>query len=121
MTCGGGTKTRARRVIQEAGVVPTGLEDYAKCPALEEDDSCNVDQCPGYFFLLRDFLVFSVHCKVEDWSDWSKCSVTCGGGSKTKGRGVVQEPGDGGFPCPALEEEESCNNDLCPGNLLPLK
>merc|ERR1712200_62930 len=54
-------------------------------------------------------------CKVEDWSSWTKCSATCGGGTKTRGRGVVQEAENGGAVCPALEEEESCNTDQCPG------
>jgi len=60
-------------------------------------------------------LFCSVDCKVEDWSSWTKCSATCGGGTKTRGRGVVQEAGNGGVPCPALGEEESCNTDQCPG------
>jgi len=54
-------------------------------------------------------------CKVEDWSSWSDCSTTCGGGTKTRGRGVVQEAENGGAACPALEEKEPCNTDQCPG------
>ena len=59
-------------------------------------------------------------CEVGDWSEWSDCSATCGGGTKTRGRGVVQEAENGGAVCPALEEEGSCNTDQCPGNLLTL-
>jgi len=59
-----------------------------------------------------------VDCKVEDWSSWTKCSATCGGGTKTRGRGVVQEAENGGAACPSLEEEEPCNTDLCPGYFL---
>merc|ERR1711962_169241 len=99
-TCGGGTKTRGRGVVQEAE------NGGAPCPALEEEESCNTDQCP-------------VDCEVEDWSSWTKCSATCGGGTKTRGRGVVQEAEKGGAVCPALEEEEPCNTDQCKADSEP--
>jgi len=63
----------------------------------------------------------SVDCKVEDWSDWTKCSEPCNGGTKTRARGVVQEEELGGTTCLALEEGEFCNTDPCKGNLPPLK
>jgi len=69
----------------------------------------------SYHAVVDVSLFCSVDCKVEDWSSWSDCSATCGGGTKTRGRGVVQEAENGGAPCPALEEEESCNTDQCPG------
>lgn len=110
-TCGGGTKTRGRGIVQEIG--------GAVCPALEEKESCNTDQCPGYFFLLqRLFLVCSVDCEVDDWSTWSDCSATCGEGTKTRERGVVQGSENGGAECPVLEEKELCNTDQCPGYIL---
>merc|ERR1719447_2721711 len=86
-TCGGGTKTRGRGVLQEAE------NGGAVCPALEEEEPCNTDQCP-------------IDCEVEDWSSWSNCSATCGGGNKTRGREVVQEAENGGVVCPALKEKE---------------
>ena len=55
-----------------------------------------------------------VDCKVEDWSSWSDCSATCGGGTKTRGKGVVQEAENGGAVCSA-KEEEPCNTDQCKG------
>jgi len=95
-TCGGGTKTRGRGVVREAeiGGVP--------CPALEEEEPCNTDQCP-------------VDCEVEDWSSWSECSATCGGGTRTRERKVVQEPENGGAACQDREEEESCKTEPCEG------
>ena len=68
-----------------------------------------------FFNPMKYFLAGSVDCEVEDWSLWSDCSVTCGGGTKTRGRGVVQEAEHGGSPCPALEHEETCNNHRCSG------
>jgi len=96
VTCGGGTKTRGRGVVQVAENRGDG------CPALEEEGSCNTDQCP-------------VDCEVEDWSSWSECSATCGGGTRTRERKVVQEPENGGAACQDREEEESCKTEPCEG------
>merc|ERR1719318_2037260 len=95
-TCGDGTKTRGRGVVQEAE------NGGAACPALEEEEPCNTDQCP-------------VDCEVEDWSSWSECSATCGGGTRTRERKVVQEPENGGAACQDREEEESCKTEQCGG------
>merc|ERR550532_704707 len=94
-TCDGGTKTRAREVIVEP--------EYGgkRCPALEETMVCNTDQCP-------------VDCKVGDWKPWGECSLTCGGGTKTRARDVIEEPKNGGALCSALEETMDCNIDQCP-------
>jgi len=95
-TCGGGTKARGRGVVQEAEIGGAG------CPVLEEEEPCNTDQCP-------------VDCEVEDWSSWSECSATCGGGTRTRERKVVQEPENGGAACQDREEEESCKTEPCEG------
>ena len=76
---------------------------------------------PRLFLIpVNKFLAGSVDCEVEDWSEWSDCSATCGGGTKTRGRGVVQAAENGGAVCPALEEKEPCNTDQCPGYILLL-
>ena len=121
MTCGGGTKTRARDVIEDA------KNGGAACSDLEEMDVCNAEECPGSSsILLFDFLhhIFSksgslVDCEVGPWRAVGECSVTCGGGSKTIKREVVKEAEHGGEKCPALEETMVCNTDECPGNPLP--
>ena len=41
--------------------------------------------------------------------------MTCGGGTKTISREVVQEPEHGGALCPALEETMVCNTEECTG------
>ena len=64
----------------------------------------------------EQFFNCSVDCKVEDWSSWSECSATCGGGTRTRERKVVQEPENGGAACQDREEEESCNTEPCEGN-----
>ena len=121
VTCDGGTKTRARDVIEQPE------NGGATCPALEETKVCNTEGCPGYFLiLLFDFHhIFSkcgssVDCKVGDWKPWGECSVTCDNGTKTRKREVVKEPENGGASCPDLEETEVCNTDQCKGALFIL-
>ena len=60
-----------------------------------------------------------VDCKVGDWKPWGECSLTCGGGTKTRARDVIVEPEYGGETCPALEETMVCNTIQCPGALIP--
>ena len=55
-----------------------------------------------------------------DWTDWSSCSVSCGGGSRSKNRPCDNPaPAHGGKVCSgsANEEWEECNSDECPGNI----
>tara|TARA_B100000963_G_scaffold165435_1_gene143701 strand:+ start:2319 stop:5264 length:2946 start_codon:yes stop_codon:yes gene_type:complete len=49
-------------------------------------------------------------CEVSEWGNWGKCSVTCGGGSKTRSRSVTKNPNGG---CPALTATDDCNKQQC--------
>ena len=122
VACGRGTKTKTREVIQQP------KHGGETCPALEQTRICNADHCPGTLFSSGFFIMILtsllncgslVDCKVGPWRAGSECSATCGGGSKTMKREVVQEPEHGGETCPALEETMVCNTDECPGNPLP--
>ena len=68
-------------------------------------------------FISHQSFTFPVDCKVGDWKPWGKCSVTCGSGTKTRGREVIREAKDAGASCPDLEETEECNTEECPGTL----
>lgn len=54
----------------------------------------------------------------SDFSEWSTCTVTCGGGTRTRTRTCDNPPpGLGGLNCSGLAiETEACNKDNCKGN-----
>ncbi len=93
-SCGGGTQSRMRSVLVQ--------DQYggASCPALSESQSCNTQPCP-------------VDCQVSEWSDWSTCDKTCGGGTQSRMRSVLVQPQNGGAACPALSETQACNTQAC--------
>ena len=95
-TCGGGTRVRTRPVLTPAAY------GGAACPALVESEACNTQPC-------------AVDCVVSDWSTWSTCSATCGGGTQTRTRTVLTPPSNGGLACPAdFTETQACNTQACP-------
>jgi Spondin-like TSP1 domain len=57
----------------------------------------------------------AVDCGVSTWSDWSSCSVKCGGGIQTQTRTVTQQAANGGAACPTtLSQTQACNTQGCP-------
>ena len=51
------------------------------------------------------------------WGDWSECSKTCGGGTKSREYSVNTPAENGGRECPKEDgenENESCNTQGCP-------
>jgi len=55
-----------------------------------------------------------VNCAVSGWSAWGSCSKSCGGGSQSRTRSITTPASNGGAACPALSEQQSCNNQACP-------
>ena len=94
-TCGSGTQTRTRTITKPAS---NGGQD---CGGLVENQSCNTQPCPS-------------DCVMSDWSSWSTCSKTCGGGTQTRTRTVVKPAANGGQECGTLTETQSCNTQACP-------
>lgn len=69
-----------------------------RCPAPEEDQlnssvPCNVDECVDV-----------------SWSEWSSCSVSCGGGHEIRSRNQVNEDGK----IWSMNETRKCNEHCCP-------
>lgn len=48
-------------------------------------------------------------CVMDEWSEWSECSNSCGRGRQHRKRAIVQEAAFGGKPCPtATKSKQSC-------------
>ncbi|XP_028837445.1 thrombospondin type-1 domain-containing protein 7B isoform X3 [Denticeps clupeoides] len=94
--CGRGYRTRLQICIRSDGKAV----DLAFCRERslggELQAACEVS-CP-------------VNCLLSVWSPWSECSHTCGNQSQMlRSRVVVQEPGEGGQPCPLqLSQTKPC-------------
>ncbi|KTF84220.1 hypothetical protein cypCar_00007745 [Cyprinus carpio] len=71
--------------VRWAGLMPVP-EVYAVTGF--EDESCHVP-C-------------STDCKLSEWSNWSACSASCGGGVKVRSQWLREKPFNGGRPCPKL-------------------
>ncbi|XP_037549855.1 somatomedin-B and thrombospondin type-1 domain-containing protein [Nematolebias whitei] len=75
---------------------------YGKCYC-DEDCVKTKDCCFDYFTECpaRD-------CAVSNWSFWSGCAKPCQPSVRVRVRHIQQRPGNGGEPCPGLEEKAGC-------------
>lgn len=53
-------------------------------------------------------------CVMTDWSDWSSCSSSCGGGQKKRARVIKSQPMYGGKQCPFATQTAYCSQYPCP-------
>ena len=80
------------------------------------------------FLLMISFIIYyqpitlpnTVDGQWEGWGRWAECSVTCGGGTRSRER-TCHNPKYGGESC-ATEidggyQEETCSEDECPSKL----
>ncbi|KAL8625610.1 hypothetical protein ACOMHN_043885 [Nucella lapillus] len=95
LSCGGGIQHRNRSCV---------MPKYGGQPcrgAASQNQACNTHHCPvdGYYL---------------DWSNWSQCSQTCGGGAQWRSR-LCQPPQYGGRDCTGpANTTQACNTHHCP-------
>jgi len=98
--CGEGERVRTRKVLTEAELGGTSFTGDLK----------EVEGCP-------DLLPCADHidCAWSDWQDWSGCSCTCGGGSKTRDRYIATSPRGQGRLCAPVDKRQitACNTQPC--------
>ena len=64
-----------------------------------------------------NYICLAIDGNYTEWSKWSDCSVTCGGGKQTRSRTCTNpHPKHGGKNCDELgpaSETQECNPDPC--------
>merc|ERR1711962_333188 len=54
-----------------------------------------------------------VDCELADWSEWTPCSVSCGGGKSTRERHIKVEAKNGGACEGTTHETQDCQPEPC--------
>merc|ERR1719210_565652 len=91
--CEGGVTVRTRSILTKA------KNGGKACDTVQEEEPCNTGSCD------RD-------CTLDVWSDWTPCSMACGGGFTERARAVVI-PIRGQGKCPRSFSMERYENTLC--------
>ncbi|XP_048746179.2 uncharacterized protein LOC125658800 [Ostrea edulis] len=99
VTCGGGTQTRTRSCTS-----PTPQYGGANCVGTtSQTQDCNTQVC-------------IIDGAWSTWGAWGTCSVSCGGGKRSRARTCSNpKPANGGKSCSgSLKELGDCNSQFCP-------
>ncbi|XP_055956173.1 semaphorin-5A-like, partial [Patella vulgata] len=119
VTCGGGKQQRDRKCneAQHGGLKCIG--------ARNESRVCNEFHCPGQSInssmrvkclYHRNIILEYEHLPFSDWSEWTKCPVTCAGGILSRQR-ICDGPYFDGKTCDGQANQAvECNTSPCPGN-----
>ena len=68
-----------------------------------------------YCWLNMIAFILSVDGTWRVWTSWTDCSVTCGGGKRSRSR-TCSDPKYGGKHCVGIaNEEQACKSNNCPG------
>jgi len=98
-SCGAGQKKRMRMVLHSRSAGGLGCR-----AALSQAVPCQENlACPKQ------------DCEWNEWTEWSSCSCSCGGGQRTRDRSIKKSPRGGGEPCQLRDREEvaPCNTHAC--------
>jgi len=100
VTCGTGTRTRGRVILKST--------IRRLCPELIDTLECSMGRCRKVRPKRK-----GKDCKLSKWSQWTKCSVTCGVGIKVKTRNVTQMATGRGKPCRKTRKLRVCTPGPC--------
>jgi len=101
VSCGAGKRKR-RRVVAEAGNA-RGAECATDEASRLQTESCNMNGCP-------------IDCKMNDWTQWTDCSMSCGAGITERYRENQVHAEYGGRACHhnTTYEKKYCSSEACP-------
>ena len=78
-------------------------------------------RCSHIIFINTLTIFYQVNCAWGDYSAYSGCTKTCGGGKQYRFRTILTHEENGGIACVGTDhvQEAECNTDACPaGNFL---
>ncbi|XP_019734334.1 thrombospondin, type I, domain containing 7Ab isoform X2 [Hippocampus comes] len=84
--CGQGYRYQAMVCYDQDG----RLVETARCNSHGYIEEACIIPCPS-------------DCKLSEWSNWSRCSKSCGSGVKVRSKWLREKPYNGGRPCPKLD------------------
>ncbi|XP_029907464.1 somatomedin-B and thrombospondin type-1 domain-containing protein [Myripristis murdjan] len=99
---------------RELGLCCTGRNSSCISRGWRSDRSygtCYCDQaCVSTLDCCHDYEIFcpAVSCVVSEWTEWSGCAEPCRATIRRRTRTIMQEPLNGGKPCPHVEENAGC-------------
>eukprot|EP00105_Crassostrea_gigas_P023961 XP_011444035.1 PREDICTED: SCO-spondin isoform X3 [Crassostrea gigas] len=99
VSCGGGTQVRTRSCTN-----PSPQYGGALCSgATSQNQTCNTQVC-------------IIDGAWANWGAWGTCSVSCGGGKRSRARTCTDpKPANGGRECSGASSDlEDCNSAACP-------
>ena len=92
---------------------PTTALIYSDCTCTSTDKTdLTAEQCDQHGDCVA--CDASVCGTQADWTEWTDCSVTCGGGTRTREECFTWESGDNDGTEDCDEESEDCNEQDCP-------
>lgn len=93
-TCGTGNHARTRSITQQR------TDGGSQCPSTSEEGPCEQYPCP-------------IPCSTGVFDPWSECSRSCGGGTQSRVRPILQAAQFGGMLCNATRQTRDCNTHAC--------
>jgi len=106
VTCGGGGTDQDTNLVRYRTVTQFPQGGGRSCNGgVVQEQPCALSPCPE-----------KIDCAWGDWSEYSACTATCGGGETSRSRQIERLPQHGGRTCDRnfTMVVEMCNTEACP-------